>query len=46
MTINRPLDSHPVASWNNINAIVDIIGYCNYFDDEGYVMEDGLALRQ
>jgi hypothetical protein len=39
-------DSHLVASWNNINAIVDIIGDCNYFDDEGYVTEDGLALGQ
>jgi MuDR family transposase len=38
--------SHPVASWNNIDAIVDIIGDYNYFDDEGYVTEDGLALGQ
>jgi adenylosuccinate synthase len=27
-------------------VIVDIIDDCNYFDDEGYVTEDGLALRQ
>jgi hypothetical protein len=39
-------DSHPVASWNNINVIVDIIDDCNYFNDEGYVTEDGLALGQ
>jgi hypothetical protein len=39
-------NSHPVALWNNINAIIDIIGYCDYFDDEGYVTEDGLALGQ
>jgi hypothetical protein len=37
-------DSHLVASWNNIDVIVDIIGDCNYFDDEGYVTEDGLAV--
>jgi hypothetical protein len=39
-------NSHLVASWNNINVIVAIIGDCNYFDDEGYIMEDGLALGQ
>jgi hypothetical protein len=39
-------DSHLVASRNNIDAIVDIIDDCNYFDDEGYVTEDGLALGQ
>jgi hypothetical protein len=27
-------------------VIVDIIDDCNYFDDEGYVTEDGLALGQ
>jgi MuDR family transposase len=37
-------DSHLVASWNNIDVIVDIIGECNYFDDEGYATEDGLAV--
>jgi MuDR family transposase len=39
-------DSHPIVSWNNINAIVDKISDCNYFDDEWYVTEDGLALGQ
>jgi MuDR family transposase len=39
-------DSHSVASWNNINVIVDIIGDCNYFNDEGYVTEDGLTIGQ
>jgi hypothetical protein len=37
-------DSHPVTSWNNINVIVDIIGDCNYFDDEGYVTKNGSTL--
>jgi hypothetical protein len=39
-------DSHLVASWNNINVIVNIISDCNYLDDEGYVTEDGLVLGQ
>jgi MuDR family transposase len=40
------LDSYLVASWNNIDVIVDIIGDCNYFDDEGCVTKDGLAIGQ
>jgi MuDR family transposase len=39
-------DSHSVTLWNNINVIVDIIGDCNYFDDEGYVTKNGSTLGQ
>jgi hypothetical protein len=39
-------DSHPVASFNDIDAILSIIGDGHYFDDNGYVTEDGLGVCQ
>ena len=35
-------DSHPVASFNSIEGIVEFRGDGNYFDEQGYASDDSL----
>ena len=39
-------DSHPVASFNSIEGIVEFSGDGNYFNEQGYATDDSLSVGQ